>query len=47
MEIEFASGGRIRISGSSTVSAFKRDPRGGHLFVFRGRRGGLDQDIVG
>jgi hypothetical protein len=33
MEIEFASGGRIRISGSSTVSAFKRDPRGGHLFA--------------
>jgi hypothetical protein len=72
VEIEFATGGRMRITGSvdaSTVSALikalaktkrrrchaqgfrwlalmvqeklKRDPHGGHLFVFRGRRGGL------
>jgi transposase len=24
----------------------KRDPHGGHLFVFRGRRGDLDQMLV-
>jgi transposase len=47
MEIEFASGTRLRIAGAFdglsllVQEKLKRDPHNGHLFVFRGRRGSL------